>query len=456
MVKRIEKLTKEQEEKLPIWRDKWIAKGLQTGETDWETFEKYIPICYEKAKLKYPNNIVKVSSPLVGALAARVANAILKKNKYTKTVSNTANNTVSSAVDGAVKSAVSVAVSGAVGRAISGAARDAVYGAVGVAVNDAVKGAVGDTVRDALGRDVDHTVGDVVGHVVSHVAVDVDGVVSNALKGVVGGTVRDALDRDVDHAVYRAVSNPVGAVVYRAVNGAVSDAVSDAVFLLESNGIEIEKTDNHSCMGGQFSVGGWWGSPSFVSFLTEVCNLELSQNIAERAEAYQKICESVNHIWLNSHFTMVCARPVEIHRDDQGRLHNENGLAIKYPDGWGVYSINGVTVDEQIVLRPETLTIKQIQEESNQEKRRIMTERFGVDKYLKAIDATVVDIDMRGVVGAGARALMRDDKGDCWFIGTDGSTNRVYNMYVGKGYETCKAAHEALCGFSEDLIKAEG
>ena len=63
---------------------------------------------------------------------------------------------------------------------------------------------------------------------------------------------------------------------------------------------------------------------------------------------------------------------------------------------------------------------------------------------------------MRGVVGAGARALMKDDKDDMWFIGTDGSTDRVYNMYVGKGYTTCKAAHEALCGFSESLIKAEG
>ena len=218
----------------------------------------------------------------------------------------------------------------------------------------------------------------------------------------------------------------------------------------------IKDASWHYWLGGQFWVGGWWGSPSFVSFFREVCGLELDQDIEERAEAYQKVCESVNYIWLNSHFTMVCARPTEIHRDDQGRLHNENGLAIKYLDGWGLYVINGVTVNEQIVLRPETLTINQIQKESNQEKRRIMIERFGVDKYLQAINATIVDVDMRGVIGAGARALMKDDKGDCWFIGTDGSTDRVYNMYVGQGYTTCKEAHEALCGFSESLIKAEG
>jgi hypothetical protein len=153
---------------------------------------------------------------------------------------------------------------------------------------------------------------------------------------------------------------------------------------------------------------------------------------------------------------MVCARPSEIHKDDQGRLHNESGLAIKYPDNWGLYSINGVVVDEQIVLRPETITVEQIQNESNQEKRRIMIERHGADKYLQAINATIVDVDLRGVQGGGARALMKDDEGDCWFIGTDGSTDRVYNMYVGKGFTSCKAAHEALSGFNEELIKAEG
>ena len=377
-MKYINKLTKEQEEMISVWRDKWIAKGLQTGETDWTTFEKYIPICYQKAEIRYPNNIIKVSSPLVGALAAMVANAVLKKNNY-----------AASPVDGAV---------GAVGVAVS----DAVDSAVNRSVGGAVKGAVRDVVDDA--------VGDAVGAV--------SGAVDNAVSSAVDGAVRDAVD------------------------------------LLRFNG--IKDASWHYWLGGQFWVGGWWGSPSFVSFFREVCGLELDQDIEERAEAYQKVCESVNYIWLNSHFTMVCARPTEIHRDDQGRLHNENGLAIKYLDGWGLYVINGVTVNEQIVLRPETLTINQIQKESNQEKRRIMIERFGVDKYLQAINATIVDVDMRGVIGAGARALMKDDKGDCWFIGTDGSTDRVYNMYVGQGYTTCKEAHEALCGFSESLIKAEG
>ena len=48
-MKYIEKLTQSQKEMMPVWRDKWIKIGLQTGETDWDTFEKYIKVCYEKA-----------------------------------------------------------------------------------------------------------------------------------------------------------------------------------------------------------------------------------------------------------------------------------------------------------------------------------------------------------------------------------------------------------------------
>lgn len=33
-MKRIEKLTKEQEALMPVCRDYWIKKGLQTGDTD--------------------------------------------------------------------------------------------------------------------------------------------------------------------------------------------------------------------------------------------------------------------------------------------------------------------------------------------------------------------------------------------------------------------------------------
>ena len=267
-VKRIDSLTEEQKSKMKQYVDKWIAIGLRTGETDWDTFDKYMPIVYEKAGLQYPKNVVRVSSPIVGALAASMAESILKNKRAT------------------------------VGDAVSVAVRDAVDGAVHNAVGDAVSGAV----YDALG---------------------------GSLGDAVGGAVRDA----------------VGGAVGDAVGGAIYDAIHNAVYdALKSNNLEW-----NYWLGGQFWVGYWyWYGVATCDFLFNECGLELSKDIMERAEANRKISESVNYIWPNRDFVMVCARPTKILRDDQGRLHSENGMAIQYPDGWGLYLLHGVQFPEEL------------------------------------------------------------------------------------------------------------
>ena len=68
----------------------------------------------------------------------------------------------------------------------------------------------------------------------------------------------------------------------------------------------------------------------------------------ERAEAYRKVCESVNYIWPNTDFVMVCARPIKITRNNQGRLHSDTEKAIEYPDSWGLYLLNGVRFSEEL------------------------------------------------------------------------------------------------------------
>ena len=297
-MKYIEKLTKEQEAMMPVWRDKWIEIGLQTGETDWATAEEQIKLAYAKANIPFPNKpVIHVQSPLVGAFASSIADKILKsKGKKSGAVEGAVGVAVEGAVRGAVEDAVEVAVRGAVGDAVRGAVEDAVEVAVRGAVEDAVRGAVGDAVEGA----VEDAVGDAV-----------EGAVEDAVGGAVGGAVRVAVE------------------------GAVGDAVEDA------------KLNWHYWLGGQFWVGWYWGSPSYVSFFTEVCGLELDKDIQERATIYDKLCRSVNFIWPNSEFVMMCARPIRICRED-GRLHSDQVKAIEYPDGWGLYALDGVILKEDL------------------------------------------------------------------------------------------------------------
>jgi hypothetical protein len=60
-------------------------------------------------------------------------------------------------------------------------------------------------------------------------------------------------------------------------------------------------------------------------------------------------------------------------------------MAVKYVDGWGVFSWHGVRfpIDKGFVITsPELITVKHIETEENIEQRRVMIERYGLAKYL--------------------------------------------------------------------------
>jgi hypothetical protein len=174
-----------------------------------------------------------------------------------------------------------------------------------------------------------------------HNAVDnaVHNAVGNAVGNAVSNAVHNAVDNAVSNAVHNAVDNAVGNAVHNAVDNAVHNAVGNAV------------REWHDWFGGQFWVGyGWygWGSPSFVSFFTDIAGLELSSDVMARAKAYRDLCTSVNYFWPNTHFVMVCDRPQFIGRDETGRLHNDQRKAIEYKDGWGLYALDGIVLQEAI------------------------------------------------------------------------------------------------------------
>ena len=112
-----------------------------------------------------------------------------------------------------------------------------------------------------------------------------------------------------------------------------------------------------------------------------MCGLKLSKDIMDRAEAYRKVCESVNYIWPNRDFVMVCARPVKINRNSLGRLHKDGGMAISYPDGWGLYYLNGVKVTKYLAVTPESeLSLDFFNKETNANVRAEFIRKFGVSR----------------------------------------------------------------------------
>lgn len=232
--------------------------------------------------------------------------------------------------------------------------------------------------------------------------------------------------------------------------GALAAAKARKV-LQERNSTEKVELKWHDWFGGQF----WVGWQAYLDFFIKETAIELTQEIRDKIDAYMTTVKSGCYWWPNKDFVMVSKHPSFIKRDERGQLHSESGKAIQWPDGWSVYSWHGVPVPEKAILYPETITKEEIKEEKNVEVRRILVERMGVSKYLSECKAKVIDVDALNLVGSAPRALMEDETGEKWLVGTDGSTSRVYTMSVPRESKTCVEAHNLISGFEESRLIAE-
>src|ERR1019366_2626096 len=100
---------------------------------------------------------------------------------------------------------------------------------------------------------------------------------------------------------------------------------------------------------------GWL---SYYKFF-EICGLEAPKKL----NGLMKIAKSAGWWWPFENAVILTERPCELNRDEDNRLHSETGMAIRYPDGWGIYSIHGVVVPEDVILAPGKQTIEQIRSE---------------------------------------------------------------------------------------------
>jgi hypothetical protein len=97
--------------------------------------------------------------------------------------------------------------------------------------------------------------------------------------------------------------------------------------------------------------------------------------------------------WPYEGFVILTDRPSVVARDVQGRLHRTDGPAVAYRDGYGLWAIHGVRLPQEVVEAPETLTAERILGEPNAEVRRVMIERHGQERFLRAAGAALVDED---------------------------------------------------------------
>ena len=209
---------------------------------------------------------------------------------------------------------------------------------------------------------------------------------AHSVRASVGDSVEDRVGASVWASVWASVEDSVWASVGDSVWASVGASVRARV--RASVGEHIWR----ACYGQHDA--GW----------LSVCETLRQHGLADVVaplDGIIAVARSAGWWWPRARVCLVTERPIALHRDQQGRLHHEREMAIQYPDGWGVYAVHGVRVPAQVVCHPETLTRDQVSREENVEVRRVMLERFGVERYLRE---------------SNARRVHRDDWGTLWSL----------------------------------------
>jgi hypothetical protein len=156
---------------------------------------------------------------------------------------------------------------------------------------------------------------------------------------------------------------------------------------------------------------------------------------------YQLICKNLSFVLPYKDLCIVAAPPIYCEWGDNGEIGSTTRAAVEYADGFKIWAIDGYRVPERVVLDPLSQTIQEINEDGNEEIKRIRIERYGWDKYLTASNATVLDFwtSPNGYL----ESLMQCD--DYVILCTyDPSTGRPYSLEVAQSCTTCEQAQNYL------------
>lgn len=195
-------------------------------------------------------------------------------------------------------------------------------------------------------------------------------------------SVRDSVGTSVRSSVWNKVRSSVWDSVEHSVLASVEGSVRDSVWnnVLASVGASVEDSGY-----GQHD-SGWI---SYYDYFKTVCSLDAE---TQKLCGITEITENAGWWLPHEKICWISERHNHLMRDERGRLHNYNGAALTYPDGWGIYSFHGVRVPEKYALtKAEDISVEDVLKESSAEVRMAVLGKIGLAKALGKIPHKVID-----------------------------------------------------------------
>jgi len=144
----------------------------------------------------------------------------------------------------------------------------------------------------------------------------------------------------------------------------------------------------------QFFSTWFWGQYDYywVAYYKYPLSLGVTYppDLLEKLLLWEKLAESAHLWWAFDGIVFVSERPTKLCIDARGRLHNDDGAAIEYSDGYRQYWMHGTRVPEELAMTPTPeLKPGDLKKYDNAEVRMQFIRKLGVDRLKEK--GTVVD-----------------------------------------------------------------
>jgi len=176
----------------------------------------------------------------------------------------------------------------------------------------------------------------------------------------------------------------------------------------------------------------------------------LNELLPEKIKEFAKFRSFISHI-KNLHLFIPfngmvfhSDRPLEIHLDDDKRIHNQLGSGLLYRDSYSLYAFDGIIVDKKILDNcKDKKSANKILSLKNVEQRLVAIKYFGVENMLKKLKSKSRDkfkeYELLSVEIEGSRENLLKMRNP--------SEPKTHYEFVPPEINTCQEAMAWRCGF---------
>jgi len=135
---------------------------------------------------------------------------------------------------------------------------------------------------------------------------------------------------------------------------------------------------------------------SFHDFCDRHLGVKYEPKRLEQIRLWSEIARSC-YWWAPYETTcFVSERPATLHIDARERLHNLQGPAMAFNDGWSLFALHGAFVSQRLVMHPHEARLDDLPLDENLDVLHATIEMLGHDRFLAAAQARMVNEDAFG------------------------------------------------------------